>query len=141
MEIRQYKDGSGEIIFSDEEKEMGDKIITQHTDGEFGSLLISDRYDYSMDKLIIDKLDSSLKYFYWTERPIEQTSFDFIDKALDMRNMSIRMQLYIRTKTKLNVAGYQNGLTHTVARYTKNYQLQRDFPIGSNCIKGETYFS
>jgi len=51
----------------------------------------------------------------------------------------LRIQLYIRTKAKLNVAGFQNGLTHTVARYSKNYQLQRDFPIGSNFIKGETY--
>lgn len=132
------EDSAPELYFSDEEKEMGDKIITQHTDGEFGSLLISDRYDYSMDKLIIDKLDSSLKYFYWTERPIEQTSFDFIDKALDMRNMSIRMQLYIKSKSKINV-GNQCGTSQLVVRYSDVFSVQRQFPMAGNFVKGEVY--
>ena len=80
-----YKDSTPEIYFSDEEIKLGDEIIEEYTRGkDFGCLLISDRYDYSMDRLIEGVIDPTLKHFYWTERPIEQTSFDFIDKKASL---------------------------------------------------------
>ena len=79
---------------------------------EFGSFLISDRYDFSQDKIMSGVLDSNLKYylkyFYWSSIPLEQTSFNFIEKALDMRHMDFRIQTYIRSRAKINI-GSQAG--------------------------------
>ncbi len=107
---------------------------------DFGGLMITNTYNFSNDNLLIKILkDNPVPYFYYTPVPLEETSFNFIERALDLRHIDLRIQLYIRSSAKLNVAAFQNGLTHTVARYSKNYQLQRDFPMGSNFIKGETY--
>ena len=143
FEEHEYEDSQPELYWSDSEIELGNKIIEDHVgDKEFGGFLITNTYPFNKDDLFIKILkDNPLPYFYYTPIPIEETSFNFIDKALDMRHIDLRMQLYIRSKAKLNIAGYQNGLTHTVARYSKNYQLKRDPIMGSNFVKGETYFS
>ena len=52
--------------------------------------------------------------------------------------MDLRLQLYIKTKAKINI-GNQCGTNHCVARYSDVCEVQRQFPIGSNFIKGETY--
>ena len=137
----EYEDSQPELYWSDMEIELGDKIIFEHVGSkEFGGFMITNTYNFFSDNLLIKVLkDNPVPYFYYTPIPIEETSFNFIERALDLRHIDLRIQLYIRTKAKLNVAGWQNGLTHTVARYSKNYQLQRDFPMGSNFIKGETY--
>ena len=140
FEEGEYKDSTPEIYFSDEEKELGDRIINRYTDGEYGALLISDRYDYTMDKIICDIINPTLKHFYWTEKPIEQTSFNWIDKALDMRHMSIRIQLYIKSKAKYNV-GSQCGTTQMITRYSDVYTTQRQFPMAHNFVRGENYFT
>ena len=136
-----YKDSTPEIYFSDEEIKLGDEIIEEYTRGkDFGCLLISDRYDYSMDRLIGGVIDPTLKHFYWTERPIEQTSFDFIDKALDMRHMPVRTQLYIKSQAKYNV-GKQCGTSQLVVRYSDVYSVQRQFPMAGNYVRGEIYLN
>ena len=136
-----YKDSTPEIYFSDEEIKLGDEIIEEYTRGkDFGCLLISDRYDYSMDRLIEGVIDPTLKHFYWTERPIEQTSFDFIDKALDMRHMPVRTQLYIKSQAKYNV-GNQCGTSQLVVRYSDVYSVQRQFPMAGNYVRGEIYLN
>ena len=138
---KEYVDSQPEMYWSDKEKDLGDAIIKEYIgENDFGCLLISDRYDYTMDKLIIEKIDKKLKHFYWTERPIEQTEFDFIDKALDMRHMPIRVQLYIKSKAKYNV-GNQCGTTQIVTRYSDVHSVQRQFPIAHNFVRGESYLN
>ena len=138
---KEYADSQPEMYWSDKEKDLGDAIIKEYIgENDFGCLLISDRYDYTMDKLIIEKIDKKLKHFYWTERPIEQTEFDFIDKALDMRHMPIRVQLYIKSKAKYNV-GNQCGTTQIVTRYSDVHSVQRQFPIAHNFVRGESYLN
>jgi len=139
FEEDECKDSAPEIYFSDEEAELGDKIIKEYVgEEEYGCLMLSDRYDYTMDRLMLDVIESDLKHFYWTERPIEQTSFNTINKALDMRNMPVRIQLYIRSKAKYNV-GNQCGTTQLTTRYSKTYTVQRQFPIAHNFVRGEIY--
>ena len=58
--------------------------------------------------------------------------------TLDMRHMNLRIQLYIKSKAKVNI-GNQCGTTQTIARYSKSYNIQRQFPMGSNIIEGEIY--
>ena len=46
--------------------------------------------------------------------------------------------MYIRHKAKLNI-GNQCGVLDSLARHSKVYTIQRQFPVGSNFIKGEIY--
>ena len=55
-----------------------------------------------------------------------------------MKNIDLRIQLYIKSKAKVNI-GNQCGTNHLVVRYSDVYEVQRQFPIGSNLVRGETY--
>ena len=147
----EYKDSKPEMYWSDKEIEIGDSIINETVGSDdFGSLLISDRFgtqrgkydekSYNSDTEKITKVlkDNPLPYFYYSFKQLKDTPFNFINKALDLRYMDIRIQLYIRSKAKLNV-GNQCGTMQTVSRYSKVYTAQRQFPIGGNFIKNEIY--
>ena len=147
----EYKDSQPELYFSDDERELGDAIIKEYMgDGEFGCLLVSDRYgtkfgkynkktfDNETKKLTKFLKENDLPYFYYTFEPIKNTKFNFINKVLDMKNIDLRIQLYIKSKAKVNI-GNQCGTNHLVVRYSDVYEVQRQFPIGSNLVRGETY--
>lgn len=135
----ELSDSQPELYFSEEETTRGEEIINTFTDGEYGALLISNRYNYEVDDLIIDKLkQNNLPYFYWSKDPLEQTKFDFINKALNLRNVDIRMQLYIKSRAKINI-GSQAGINHLVVRYSDVFEVQRQFPLAGNFVKGENY--
>ena len=140
FEENEYQDSQPDLYFSKEEKELGNKIIKEHAgDNEFGSLLISNRYDYTQDKLICDLLkENPLPYFYFTPKPINKTDFNFINKALDLRHISIRIQLYIKSKAKINISNHC-GVSDMIARYSDSYVTQRQFPHKHNFIKGVNY--
>ena len=53
-----------------------------------------------------------------------------------MRNMSVRIQLYIKSKARYNV-GNQCGTTQLVTRYSDVHSVQRQFPIAHNFVRGE----
>ena len=55
-----------------------------------------------------------------------------------MRNVPTRIQLYIRTKAKLNI-GTHCGFLDCVARYSKVFQIQRVFPLNQNIVEDEYY--
>lgn len=138
-QFNEINDIQPELYFSEQEKEIGDAIIKQHVgDQDFGCLLLSNRYNYESDNILIDELKKyNLPYFYWTKDPLSMTRFNFINQALNMRNIDARIQLYIKTKAKVNI-GNQAGTTQLVVRYSKVIELQRQFPISSNIIDGET---
>ena len=140
FEESEYIDSQPELYWSDDEIKLGDKIIKEYIgEYDFGCILISDRYDYSNDDLIIDILkENPIPYFYYSPIPLEQTSFDFIDKRLDIRNMDMRLQLYIRSKAKLNI-GNQSGALQLVVRDSDIYDVQRQFPMAGNIVRGENY--
>jgi hypothetical protein len=151
FEESEMEDCRPEMYWSDEEKEFGDEIIKQVVgDEDFGGLLVSDRFGTQYGKYdektlknettkIIKVLkENPLPYFYWTYKPIGETPFFFTKLALDMRNINLRIQLYIRSKAKLNV-GNQCGTLHIIGRYSKLYTVQRQFPIAHNYVDGEIY--
>jgi len=109
----EMSDSQPEMYWTDEEKELGDSIIHEVADdSEFGCLLMSDRFgtqmgkhhqeSYDKDTKVMSEVlnDYVLPYFYYTSKPISETPFDFIDKALDMRYIDLRIQLYIKSKAK-----------------------------------------
>jgi len=146
----EMSDSQPEMYWTDEEKKLGDTIIHEAADdSEFGCLLISDRFGQDdktpnpktfqkhHEKLTLLLHENNYPYFYYSYKPIEELGFIF-DKRLDMRHMDLRIQLYIKSKAKVNV-GIQCGTTQCIVRYSDCITIQRQFPIGSNIIDGEIY--
>ena len=144
-------DSQPEIYWSEEEKKLGDEIINQHVgDKDFGCLLISDRfgtqrgkhdeasYENDLNKTIKLLKENRLPYFYWSYKSLGEIGLDSINKILNMRHMDLRLQLYIKSKAKINISN-QCGTNHLVVRYSKCYEIQRQFPISHNFIDGLVY--
>ena len=72
-------------------------------------------------------------------KPLNKFSFNYLVKdVLDMHNMDLRLQLYIKSKAKVNI-GNQCGTNHCVVRYSNVYEVQRQSVLGHNFVKGENY--
>jgi len=150
FEEDEYKDSQPEIYWSKEEKELGDYIINKYTKNNFGCLLISNRFGtqcgkfdqdtFEKDTHNISKIlkENPIPYFYWSYKPLNKTPFNFINKALNLRHINLRVQLYIKSKAKLNI-GNQCGTNHMAVRYSKVIESQRQFPLAHNFVKGEIY--
>ena len=147
----EMSDSQPEMYWGDDEKELGDGIIKQVVgDEDFGGLLVSDRFgtqvgkrhqeSYDKDTKVMSKVlnDYVLPYFYYTSNPISETPFNFIDKVLDMKHIDLRIQLYIKSKAKVNIAN-QCGTNHLMVRYSNCYESQRQYPISHNFVEGEVY--
>ena len=134
-QFEEFGDIEPELYFSKEEIKLGDQIIKEHCGGDFGTLLISNRFDgVGVDK-IQQKIDEyDLPMFYWTKSTDEVLHFK---KALDMRHINTRIQLYIKTKAKFNV-GNQTGMNDTIANYSPTYTVARP-NLGSNLVRSEIY--
>ena len=145
----EYSDSQPEMYWTKEEKKLGDYIIKTYSKEDFGCLLISDRFgtqkgkynsdSYMRDTKNISKIlkENKLPYFYWTFKPTKNLPFNF-KKALNLRHVNLRVQLYIKSRAKLNI-GNQCGVNHMVVRYSDVYESQRQFPLKHNFIKGEVY--
>jgi hypothetical protein len=147
----EMSDSQPEMYWSDEEMKFGDSIIYKTVNKrKFGSLLVSDRFgtqmgkhhqkSYDKDTKVISKVlnDNPLPYFYYTSKSISETPFNFIDKALDMGYIDLRIQLYIKSRAKINVSN-QCGTNHLMVRYSNCYESQRQYPIAHNFVEGENY--
>ena len=148
----EYKDSIPELYFSDEEKQKGDEVIKQYAgDEEFGGLLITNRFegvskstgkDYDIEgniKLMTALLEKcgDLPFFYYTHKKPNEYPFSF-NKCLDMRHMDTRIQLYIRSKAKLNI-GTHCGFLDCISRDSKVFQIQRVFPLNQNIVEDIYY--
>ncbi len=124
-----------ELYWTKEEKKHANEIINNHCKGKFGTLLISNRYKEEGKTLIQQKIDKyNLPLFYWTSTPNNGFSFK---KALDLRHVDTRIQLYIKTLATFNI-GNQTGVNDTIANYAPTYTVPRG-KLGSNYIKSEIY--
>ncbi len=139
-----------EMYWSPEEETLGNAIIKDRTKGEdYGCLLVSERFGtllgkhhqegYDRDEKNITKLleENKLPFFYWSHKPIRKYGFEF-DKVLDLRNIDLRIQLYIKSKAKINISN-QCGTSQIVVRYSKCYTSQRQWPLAHNILHGEVY--
>ena len=151
FEDKEVMDSRPELYWSFEEQELGDSIINKAArDSEFGCLLISDRfgtqlgkhhqetYDRDVQNFMNILTEHQLPYFYWTSKPISETPFNWIDKVLDMKHIDLRIQLYIKSKAKINLSN-QCGTNQLMVRYSKCFESQRQFPLAHNFVEGEIY--
>lgn len=144
----EIKDYYPDLYFTKEEKEFGDEIIKEFLgDKEFVGLLITNRfesqggrYDEKTNRklmsVLLDKF-SDLPFVYWTYKKPKEIDISF-KKGFDLRNVPTRIQLYIRTKAKINI-GTHCGFLDCVSRYSKVYQIQRVFPLNQNVLENEVY--
>ena len=144
----EYEDYYPDLYFSDEEVEIGDDIISRFAgENEFGGLLVTNRfessggrYDEKSNKMLMNALlekCGDLLFFYWTYKNPKELPISF-NKCFDMRHVPMRIQLYIRTKAKLNI-GTHCGFLDCVSRYSKVFQIQRVFPLNQNIVGAEHY--
>ena len=134
-QFNSFEDIEPELYWSKKEKTFAKNIINDHCKGEFGTLLISNRYKEEGIELIQQKIDEyDLPMFYWTSTP--NSGFNF-KKALDLRHIDTRVQLYIKSLSKFNV-GNQTGVNDTIANYAPTYTVPRG-KLGSNYIQSEIY--
>lgn len=132
----ELNDITPEIYWDDDEKKFAQNIIDYHTpNNKFGTLLISNRFDgKDINKIqdIIDKYD--LPLYYWLSNPNIDLKFK---RALDLRHVDIRIQMYIKSKAVFNV-GNQNGVNDTISSYAPTYTLPRG-ELGSNYLPNQIY--
>ena len=128
----EYLDSAPEIYFNNEEKEFGDKIIKRLLNGkEFGYIGASSTYGTSPGtNLIIDKIKeyNNLTWFYYGEQPIEETDLNFLQNTIPIKdmNLTIRQQMYLKCKAKLNV-GNETGMILWASKYSPSYALGHKF--------------
>lgn len=144
----EIKDYHPDLYFTKEEKQFGNEIIKEFLgDKEFAGLLITNRfesqggrYDEKTNRklmsVLLDKF-SDLPFVYWTYKKPKEIDISF-KKGFDLRNVPTRIQLYIRTKAKINI-GTHCGFLDCVSRYSKVYQIQRVFPLNQNVLENEVY--
>lgn len=132
----ELSDISPEIYWDEQEINFAEAIIKEHTSNKnYGTLLISNRYDgKDIDKIksIIDKFN--LPMYYWLSNPNIDLKFK---KALDLRHVDIRIQMYIKSKATFNV-GNQSGVNDTISNYAPTYTLPRGV-LGSNYLPNQIY--
>ena len=80
--------------------------------------------------------------FYWLTNPNVDLKFK---KALDIRHVDIRIQLYIKSLARFNV-GNQSGVNDTISNYSPTYTVPRisslennNCPLGTDIIKSQHY--
>ena len=144
----EIKDYHPDLYFTKEEKQFGNEIIKEFLgDKEFAGLLITNRFESQggrydektnrkLMKMLLDKF-SDLPFVYWTYKKPKEIDISF-KKGFDLRNVPTRIQLYIRTKAKINI-GTHCGFLDCVSRYSKVYQIQRVFPLNQNVLENEVY--
>ncbi len=74
------------------------------------------------------EMEDYLPEIYWTDE----------EKKLNLRNIDLRIQLYLKSKALVNISN-QCGTNHIVARYSNCYESQRQYPIEHNYLKRIKY--
>lgn len=135
---KEITDSAPELYWDDEEKYIGNQVIRDTFDKPFGFLYIDDSFYETINgnvpsldikrqrlQVKINEFDNNIEWLYYAGRPISETCYRTECRAVDVRSMgvSLRVQNYIKSKSKL-VIGHQGGYgTDSVSRYTKCYVI------------------
>lgn len=134
-----------ELYFSEDEIAIGDSIIEKYTNGEYGTLLLTNTvkeyYSDDVNNRLLNAIQpyKNLVFFYYGSKDINDTIFKNIN-CINFKdlNIHIRIQLYIKTKAKVNI-GYQSGVNDSVCRYSKVICTPSTDTLGSDYLGAITY--
>jgi len=132
---KEITDSAPELYWTDEEKMIGDQVIGDTFDKEpFGFLYIDDSFyegpisqfpSLDIKRQIIqsniNEFDSNIEWLYYAGKHISETHYKTHSRTVDVRSMgvSLRIQNYIKSKSKV-VIGHQGGYgTDCMSRYTE----------------------
>ena len=129
FEEKERLDSTPDVYFSEEEKIFGNKILGSIKD--FGYIGVSSTYgSTSNSQALIDKIKeyNNIPWFYYGEKPIEKTNLNFIKDSIAIKpmNLSIRQQMYLKCKAKVNI-GNETGMNLWTAKYSDSYVLKHNF--------------
>ena len=121
----EFLDSTPDIYFSEEEKTFGDNILGSIKD--FGYIGVSSTYGTTADTSVLTNKIKEYKnmfWFYYGEKPIEETDLNFIKNYTSVKemNLNIRQQMYLRCKAKVNI-GNETGMALWGAKYSDTYIL------------------
>ena len=137
----EYADSTPDIYFNNEEKTSCGKILGSLKD--FGYIGVSSTYGLTADtQLLVNKIKeySDMPWFYYGEKPIEETDLNFVKDSIAVKpmNLNIRQQMYLRCQAKVNV-GNETGMTLWCAKYSDTYVLGNKFygPVHGTELNGK----
>ena len=157
---KEITDSAPELYWTNEEKYIGDQVIGDIFDKKsFGFLYIDDDFYESIKdspwpqipplnikrQIIqskINEFDNNIEWLYYAGKHISETHYKTHNRAVDVRSMgvSLRVQNYIKSKSKL-VIGHQGGYgTDSMSRYTTCYVIPiHAGSIGEHFIRTTKY--
>jgi len=141
----ELEDNQPEFYWTEEEMEQGDSLIKKYFgEKEFCGLILSntdigsDTYKGESEEALqsILKEHSKYKFVYYGDK----TPYDFIKVGLNLKDIeaSIRVQLYIRSKAKINL-GYSSSMYDVLPRYVDITYIPVRQGMKSNTVKGIKY--
>jgi hypothetical protein len=118
-------DSSPDIYFSEKEVEEFSKLLPEE---EYGYLMLSSTFEkLSEAQPLLDfmkKTDLPDTWLYYCEDAQVMKQFDFLKTLVSVKdmNLSIREQLYLKARAKIN-CGNETGMMEATARYSPSYSL------------------
>ena len=122
----EMQDGNPDIFFDDTEIQKGNDIIKTYWNNKpYAYVSVSSTFGTTSDEqVLIDVIDNELNWFYYGERPIQDTSLNYLSNVVEIKplQLSIREQMYLKSKAILNV-GNETGMNLWSTRFSKTYIL------------------
>lgn len=143
-------DSRPKVYFTQDEVDKCDAIIDEYIgDSEYGCLLFAGRLErfkgrWENDYLLFEdaKRFQNLPVFVYSQYDLEGTEWDgFFPNRIDFTKLglSIREQIYIKSKAKFNI-GYQGGVSEASSGgNSEMISLSPYNTIRENCVRGSKY--
>lgn len=154
----EIKDSQADIYWSEDEKNEGNRLIKEFIgEKEYGFLYLDDLFyiqnpsdkreslelKYKTIQQEIDKYPN-LNWFYYYGNKIENSPYKINTLSIDIRELktTLRIQNYIKSKSKLLI-GLQGGYgTDCMGRYTKCYVVPNVYgQLNEHIVRNTTYLS
>jgi hypothetical protein len=141
----ELEDNQPEIYWTEEEISKGDSIIEKYFGKkEFCGLILSntdigsENYEGESEEKLQETLKkySQYEFVYYGDK----TPYEYIKVGLNLKeiDVSIRVQLYIRSKAKINL-GYSSSMYDVLPRYVNITYIPVRQGMKSNTVKGIKY--
>ena len=129
----EMQDTTPDIYFSSEEEKRGEDLLLEHWKGcKFGYISVSSTYGQTAESenllRVIKEYGDNYNWYYYGEQPIQDTDLSFLKSVVEVKplKLSIREQMYLKTKAEVNV-GNETGMNLWSCKYSKTYILNNKY--------------